>query len=83
MHGSRGFGDGFDDPSSLNDWDVRNANAEVVGGVLHLTNRVSGSLGLAERSSPPTLNQWSVSARVGRATRQASPGVVSLTGHRR
>ena len=78
-----GFGDGFDDPSSLNDWDVRNANAEVAGGVLHLTNRVSGSLGLAERSSPPSLNQWSVSARVGRATRQASPGVASLTGHRR
>ncbi|MCY3698558.1 MAG: Ig-like domain-containing protein [Gemmatimonadetes bacterium] len=81
--GGGGFGDGFDDPSSLNDWNVRNANAEVVGGVLHLTNRVSGSLGLAERSSPPTLNQWSVSARVGRATRQASPGVASLTGHRR
>ncbi|WP_420616708.1 Ig-like domain-containing protein [Candidatus Palauibacter sp.] len=78
-----GFGDGFDDPASLADWEIQNADAAVVNGVLHLTNRMSGSLGVAERASPPMLNQWSVSARVGRATRQASPGVASLTGHKR
>ena len=78
-----GFGDGFDDAASLDNWEAHNADAEVIGGVLHLTNRVSGSLGLLERSSPPRLSQWSVSARIGRATRQASPGVASLTRHRR
>ncbi|MDE2979818.1 MAG: hypothetical protein OXU74_01365 [Gemmatimonadota bacterium] len=82
VHGS--FRDDFDSPASLNDWNGRNdTNISAAGGVLSLTNRTQGRLGIAERASPPTLNAWTVSARMGRTTRRASPGVASLTGHRR
>ena len=78
------FGDDFDSPASLADWETsHNADVAVGGGVLSLTNRTPDRLGIAERSSPPGLNNWTISARMGRSTRRASPGVVSLTRHSR
>ena len=78
------FGDDFDSPASLADWETsHNADVAVGGGVLSLTNQTPDRLGIAERSSPPGLNDWTIQARMGRATRRASPGVVSLTRHSR
>ena len=82
VHGS--FGDDFGSAASLNDWQERNnTGISVGGGVLSVTNRTQDRLGIAERAATPTLNAWTVSARMGRTTRRASPGVVSVTGHRR
>lgn len=82
VHGS--FGDDFGSAASLNDWKERNnTGISVGGGVLSVTNRTHDRLGIAERASTPTLNAWMVQARMGRTTRKASPGVVSVTGHRR
>ncbi|WP_419858183.1 Ig-like domain-containing protein [Candidatus Palauibacter irciniicola] len=78
------FGDDFGSAASLADWTERNnTGISVGGGVLSVTNRTQGRLGVAERASTPTLNSWMVAARMGRTTRKASPGVVSVTGHRR
>ena len=77
------FGDDFDSAASQDAWATsHNADVEVGSGVLSLTNRVDDRLGIVERSSSPTLDAWSIQARMGRTTRRASPGVVSLTGHR-
>jgi len=78
------IGDDFSSSASRNDWEERNnAEVSVGGGVLSVTNRREDRLGIAERTSTPTVNSWTVAARIGRKTRKASPGVVSLTGHRR
>ena len=82
VHGS--FGDDFGSAASLNDWKERNdTDVSVGGGVLSVTNRTEGRLGIAEHASTPTLTAWGIQARMGRTTRRASPGVVSVTGHRR
>ena len=75
--------DDFDSPASLNDWESENAEVTVADGVLNLTNRTEGRLGIAERREMPAVNEWTIQARMGRTTRRASPGVVSLTGHGR
>ena len=75
--------DDFDSPASLNDWEIVNAEAAVADGVLNLTNRTEGRLGIAKRREMPAVNEWTIQARMGRITRRASPGVVSLTGHGR
>ena len=75
--------DEFDSPASLNDWESANAEIAVADGVLNLTNRTEGRLGIAERREMPAVNEWTIQARMGRTTRRASPGVVSLTGHGR
>ena len=76
--------DDFDSAASRDDWATsHNADVEVGGGVLSLTNRSGDRLGIAERSSSPTVNAWSIQARMGRTTRRANPGAVLLTGHRR
>lgn len=75
--------DEFDSPASLNDWESENAEIAVADGVLNITNRTEGRLGIAERREMPAVNQWTIQARMGRTTRRASPGVVSLTGHSR
>ena len=75
--------DDFDSPASLNDWESENAEIAVADGVLNITNRTEGRLGIAERREMPAVNEWTIQARMGRTTRRASPGVVSLTGHGR
>ena len=78
------IGDDFGSAGSLNDWrGLNDAGISVGGGVLSVTNRTADRLGIAERASTPTLTSWGIQARMGRTTRRASPGVVSLTGHRR
>ena len=75
--------DDFDSDASLNDWEGDNADLAVTDGALNLTNRTGGLLGIAERRGMPSLNDWTIQARMGRTTRKASPGVVSLTRHGR
>ena len=75
--------DDFESPASLNNWETDNAEATVADGVLNLTNRTEGRLGIAERREMPSVTEWTIQARMGRTTRKASPGVVSLTGHGR
>ena len=75
--------DGFDSDASLNDWEGGNADLAVADGAVNLTNRTDGLLGIAERRQMPSLNDWTIQARMGRTTRRASPGVVSLTRHGR
>ncbi|WP_310780927.1 putative Ig domain-containing protein [Candidatus Palauibacter scopulicola] len=78
------FEDDFGSAASLADWTERNnTGISVGGGVLSVTNRTQGRLGIAERTATPTLASWGIQARMGRTTRRASPGVVSVTGHRR
>ncbi len=80
---SGGFRDDFTAGASLTDWTIHNADADVGGGVLRLTNRVEDRLGLAERRAPPLLTGWTITTRMGRLAREASPGVISVTGHDR
>ena len=75
--------DDFDSPASLNDWESENAEIAVTDGVLTVTNRTEGRLGIAARREMPAVNEWTIQARIGRTTRKASPGVVSLTGRSR
>ena len=75
--------DDFESPASLNNWEADNAEATVADGVLNLTNRTEGRLGIAERREMPSVTEWTIQARMGRTARKASPGVVSLTGHGR
>ncbi|WP_419164549.1 leucine-rich repeat domain-containing protein [Candidatus Palauibacter sp.] len=78
------FRDDFDTPASQERWmTTHNAEVTVGDGVLSVTNQTAGRLGIAERASTPTVNEWTIQARMGRKTRKASPGVVSLTGHSR
>ena len=81
--GSGGFRDNFDSSASLTDWTIDNADADIASGVLRLTNRVEEILGLAERRGPPSLTGWTIAARMGRVAGEASPGVISFTGHDR
>ena len=79
-----GFDDDFDSAANLGGWTTHNTTTSVAGGVLHLTNTTPDRLGVAERTAlPSTLTEWTMQARMGRAERGASPGVVSLTGHGR
>ena len=78
------IGDDFGSAGSLNDWrGLNDAGISVGGGVLSVTNRTADRLGIAERAETPPLTSWGIQASMGRTTRRASPGVVSLTGHRR
>ena len=85
-----GFRDDFETPESLNGWNIRNASAVVPlappadSGALHLTNRVTGSPGYAERRSAPSLRAWELSTAISRDTGAvANPGVVWFTAHDR
>ena len=75
--------DDFESEASLNDWEGENADIAVTDGALAITNQTEGRLGLAKRREMPTLNDWTIQARMSRTTRRARPGVVSLTGHGR
>ena len=78
-----GFREDFDDVATLNDWSIQNADATVADNALHLTNLVTDTPGTAERSSPPRLRGWELSAEISRATSEATPGVIWFTGHER
>ena len=75
--------DDFESEASLNDWEAANAEVAVADGALAITNQTEGRLGLAKRREMPSLTEWTIQARMGRTTRRARPGVVSLTGHGR
>ena len=75
--------DDFESAESLSDWEGANAEIAVADGSLSITNTTDGPLGLAKRREMPALNDWTIQARMGRTTRRASPGVVSLTRHGR
>ncbi|MDE2721627.1 Ig-like domain-containing protein, partial [Candidatus Palauibacter polyketidifaciens] len=79
-----GFRDDFGTPASQERWKpAHNAEVTVREGVLSVTNRTAGRMGIAERTSTPAVNEWTIRARMGRKAREASPGAVALTGHSR
>ena len=80
---SDGVEEDFESSASLNDWEAANAEIAVTDGALAITNQTEGRLGLAKRREMPSLTEWTIQARMGRTTRRARPGVVSLTGHGR
>ena len=80
---SGGVAEDFESSASLNDWEAANADIAVADGALAITNQTEGRLGLAKRREMPSLSEWTIQARMGRTTRRARPGVVSLTGHGR
>ena len=75
--------DDFESAASLNDWEGENADLAVADGALTIANQTEGRLGLAKRRGMPSVNEWTIQARIGRTGRRARPGVVSLTGHGR
>ena len=77
-----GFRDDFETSASLENWSIQGAEATVADSALHLTNTVVGT-GTAERSSPPRLRGWQLSAEISRVTDEATPGVIWFTGHDR
>ena len=81
--GSGSLEDDFESEASLSDWEAANAEVAVVDGALAITNQTENRLGLAKRREMPAANEWTIQARMGRTTRRARPGVVSLTGHGR
>ena len=60
------FRDDFDDDSSLDNWTVRNAEAEVAQGILQLTNATDSLWGIAGRELGTPVTSWEVQARLGK-----------------
>ena len=64
--GPPGFRDDFDS-DELNGWQIAEAGAQVLEGVLQLTNTGAGMPGRAVRRSGRSLTNWQVDLRLGRA----------------
>jgi hypothetical protein len=62
-----GFRDDFDSDASLDDWEIRNAEAEIEDGLLRLTSDTDDLLGIADREVDPILTDWTIRVRMGRA----------------
>ncbi len=78
-----GFRDDFDTEASLDDWEIYNADAEIVGGLLRLTNTIDDRLGPAEREVAPILTDWTIRVRMGRAANAGTVDVYWSTGDAR
>lgn len=77
---STGFRDDFDSTASLDDWKISNADADVAEGLLRLTPTTDDRLGIAEREVEPALTEWTIRARMGRATSEGTVRVYWFTG---
>lgn len=79
------FRDDFDDDSSLTDWEIQEgATAEVVEGVLQLTNADTTNLGVANRELGSGYTSWATTFRVGRAQVDSTvTSVIYFTGDER
>ncbi len=78
-----GFRDDFDSDASLDDWELYNAAAEVVDGVLHLTGTDASLLGSADRVLETPVTEWVLGTRMARDAVD-EPGLVYwVTGHDR
>ena len=75
-----GFRDDFDSAASLDHWEISNADAAVADGLLRLTPTTDGRLGIAERPLDPALTEWTIRARMGRATSEGTVRVYWFTG---
>ena len=62
-----GFRDDFDSDTSLDDWEISNADAEIEDGLFRLTNTTDDRLGIADREVDPILTDWTIRVRMGRA----------------
>ncbi|MYE34040.1 MAG: hypothetical protein F4X23_04200 [Gemmatimonadales bacterium] len=82
--GGASFRDDFDSSASLDDWSVQsNADIEVAGGLLRITNNRDGFVGLVGRDLDDPLTSWTLSVSMGRAQRDGLAGVWWGTGIRR
>ena len=78
-----GFRDDFDSDASLDDWELYNASAEVVDGVLHLTGTDSERLGSADRVLETPVTEWVLGTRMARTAADEPAVVYWVTGHDR
>ncbi len=76
---STGFRDDFDSDASLDDWDIRNAEAETEDGLLRLTSTAGDLLGIADREVDPILTDWTIQVRMGRAADEGTVRVYWFT----
>ncbi|WP_420632684.1 Ig-like domain-containing protein [Candidatus Palauibacter sp.] len=74
-----GFRDDFDSDASLDDWEIRNADAEIEDGLLRLISSTDGRLGIAEREVDPILTDWTIRVRMGRAADEGTVRVYWFT----
>ena len=76
------FRDDFDDESSLSDWEIgEGATAEVVEGILRLTNADTTSVGVVVRELSSQHTSWQTSFRLGRAQVDSTiTSAIFLTG---
>ncbi|WP_420633814.1 Ig-like domain-containing protein [Candidatus Palauibacter sp.] len=74
-----GFRDDFDSDASLDDWETRNADAEIEDGLLRLISSTDDRLGLAEREVDPILTDWTIRVRMGRAADEGTVRVYWFT----
>ena len=79
------FRDDFDDDSSLSDWEIEDgATAEVVEGILRLTNADTTNLGVATRELGSQHISWETTFRLGRAQVDSTvTSVIYFTGDER
>ncbi|WP_420439841.1 Ig-like domain-containing protein [Candidatus Palauibacter sp.] len=78
--GGAGFRDDFDSSASLGDWEIENANAVVANGILRLTPTSDTRRGYADRTLEAPLTEWTIRARMGRATSEGTVRVYWFTG---
>ena len=70
------FRDDFADESSLEDWELFGATAEVSGGIMSLTNDSTTQWGIAARGVEPPVTSWEVRARMGSSADSARTSLV-------
>ncbi len=81
--GGAGFRDDFTSSASLADWQIHNADAAIVDGVLRVTNTRAQFFGAVARDLESPLSAWTLRVSMGRAQRDGLAGVWWGTGIRR
>lgn len=81
--GGAGFRDDFTSSASLADWEIFNADAAIVDGVLRVTNNRAQFSGAVGRDLESPLSVWTLRVSMGRAQRDGLAGVWWGTGIRR
>ena len=81
--GGAGFRDDFTSSASLADWEILNADAAIVDGVLRVTNNRAQFFGAVGRDLESPLSVWTLRVSMGRAQRDGLAGVWWGTGIRR
>ena len=77
-----GFRDDFDSDASLDDWELYQAEADVVDGILHVTP-AADEVGTVDRVLETPVTEWTLSARMARNEASGFAVLFWRTGHER